>query len=229
MVLRSVLSRTATLSRRNVTGIALSRGIHTLGGNHQGQDDGGNDFNWQQPRGADADYGALMTPPILHNTLMKLDKEETGQDVEDKPEEVSLNDTEKRIINFIEASITEPWTNAPENGTLSNKETREWYVEQEANIVNLLDTEFPLRYQAYQAFIIRNKVRSKARDLMADREAADKLNATEKNLTWDQLVQRQKDKGLEDDEIYSEIIASSQRSRKSVNDALGVKPKGEKE
>ena len=42
------------------------------------------------------------------------------------------------------------------------------------------------------------------------------------NRTWEEMIQRQLDKGLTGDDIYKEIIASSHRSRKSVNKSLGL-------
>ncbi len=57
---------------------------------------------------------------------------------------------------------------------------------------------------------------------MSDRALAKQLNQLEPNLSWEQIVQKQIDKGLSGDEIYQAIIESSQRSRKSVNKELGL-------
>ena len=57
---------------------------------------------------------------------------------------------------------------------------------------------------------------------MADRIKAESLYITDPNRTWEQIIQRQIDKGLSGDDIYREIINSSQRSRKSVNNLLGL-------
>jgi hypothetical protein len=57
---------------------------------------------------------------------------------------------------------------------------------------------------------------------MSDRALAEQLNQLEPNLTWEQIVQKQMDKGLSGDEIYQAIIESSRRSRKSVNKELGL-------
>ena len=106
--------------------------------------------------------------------------------------------------------------------SLSNYEARKWYLEQESKIPDMIDSSLPLEEQAKQAFELRNKFRTEARELMADRVTAESLYKTDKNLTWEQLVDKQKAKGLSGDEIYKEIIASSQRSRKSVNKSLGL-------
>lgn len=86
----------------------------------------------------------------------------------------------------------------------------------------MIDSSLPLEGQAKQAFELRNKFRTEARELMANRATAESLYKTDKNLTWEQLIDKQKAKGLSGDEIYKEIIASSQRSRKSVNKSLGL-------
>lgn len=66
------------------------------------------------------------------------------------------------------------------------------------------------------------KYRAQTRKLMSDRKTAESLYSTDPNLTWEQIVQKQIDKGLSGDDIYKAIIESSQRSRKSVNQLLGL-------
>ncbi|HEY8401946.1 MAG TPA: hypothetical protein VIK89_11825, partial [Cytophagaceae bacterium] len=112
--------------------------------------------------------------------------------------------------------------NAPENGTLSDLDTRKWYLEQESKISELIDKSQTLEEQARQAFELRNKFRTKARELMADREKAAKLMKEEPNMTWEQILEKYKSQGYEGDALYNKIITSSQKSRKSVNDSLGL-------
>jgi filamentous hemagglutinin len=83
-------------------------------------------------------------------------------------------------------------------------------------IPNLLDTSKSLEYQAKQAFEIRNDLRTRARELMADQKAADYLRRNEPNLTWDELVTIKSMKYSGDD-LWNSIINSSQKSRESVN------------
>ena len=109
-----------------------------------------------------------------------------------------------------------------EPGTLSNVDARKWYLEQEAKIPDLIDDSLPLEQQARQAFDLRNQYRMQARELMSDRQLAESLYATDPNLTWEQIIQKQIDKGLSGDDIYKAIIESSQRSRISVNQSLGL-------
>ena len=109
-----------------------------------------------------------------------------------------------------------------EPGTLSNIDARKWYLEQEAKIPDLIHDSLPLEQQARQAFELRNQYRTQARELMSDRQLAESLYVTDPNLTWEQIIQKQIDKGLSGDDIYKAIIESSQRSRTSVNQLLGL-------
>ena len=106
--------------------------------------------------------------------------------------------------------------------SLSNVEARKWYLEQEAKIPDMIDKSLPLEEQAKQAFNLRNQFRMQARELMADRATVESLYKTDPNLAWEEIVRKQRAKGLEGDDIYKAIIESSQRSRKSVNKSLGL-------
>ena len=57
---------------------------------------------------------------------------------------------------------------------------------------------------------------------MEDRVLAESLYKSDPNLTWEQLIEKQRNKGYSGDDIYKAIIESSQRSRKSVNQSLGL-------
>lgn len=57
---------------------------------------------------------------------------------------------------------------------------------------------------------------------MLDRQLADFLYTTDTILTWEQIIQKQIDKRLSGDDIYKVIIESSQRSKTSVNQLLGL-------
>ena len=131
--------------------------------------------------------------------------------------------TEDPILHQDQDTVSEEkYEGGLEPGTLSNVDTRKWYLEQEAKIPNLIDHSLPLEQQAKQAFDLRNQYRARARELMSDRQLAELLYVTDPNLTWEQIVQKQIDKGLSGDDIYKAIIESSQRSRTSVNQLLGL-------
>ena len=87
----------------------------------------------------------------------------------------------------------------------------------------------PLSSQARQAFNLRNQFRIEARELMQDRITADRLVREEANLGWESLLNKIDEKLINrgvfnptHDQVYEEIINSSQRSRQSVNKALGL-------
>ena len=107
-------------------------------------------------------------------------------------------------------------------GTLSNVDARKWYLNCESKISSLIDISQSVEQQARKAFLLRNQARTQARKLMKDRELAEKLNLSEGNATWSDLYRKYYDMGYRGDDIYLEIIKSAQRSRQSVNEALGL-------
>jgi hypothetical protein len=115
----------------------------------------------------------------------------------------------------------------PEAASMSNVEVRQWYLNQEARIPELIDSTALLEQQARQAVDLRNVFRSAARNAMADQEAAAMLRTTNPNLTWDQVVHNYS-ANYSGNELFQQIIAASQRSRPSVNQAMGVTPPGKK-
>lgn len=110
----------------------------------------------------------------------------------------------------------------PRPGSLSDEATRKWYLEQERLIPKKIDTSASLEGQGRQAHALRNEARAAARELMANRKLAEQLARENPNLTWEQIVARTEAKGIEGDDVFREIIASSQRSRSSVNKKLGL-------
>jgi peptidoglycan hydrolase-like protein with peptidoglycan-binding domain len=114
----------------------------------------------------------------------------------------------------------------PDGASMSNVEARTWYLQQEAKIPDLLAKDADLQTRAMQAHNLRNTYRTAARAAMRDREAAAMLDATNPNLTWEQVVEKYSPASSGDD-LWRQIIAASQRSRSSVNEQLGVKPPGQ--
>ena len=107
-------------------------------------------------------------------------------------------------------------------GTLDNVEARKWYLESETRIPDFIDSSQPLEQQARQAFTLRNQIRTLTRKLMKDRDLAESLDNSDPNLSWNELCGIYYDRGFRGDDIYREIIKSAQRSRKSVNQLLGL-------
>ncbi|KMV15170.1 hypothetical protein ACT17_26295 [Mycolicibacterium conceptionense] len=113
-------------------------------------------------------------------------------------------------------------------GTLTNEETRTVYTNYELRMRELRDQLLrdgvSVEERARIMYGMRATIRSWTRSLMADRAAAEWLNENEQNPTFEDLVERNRAKGRVGDEIYEAIIASSTRSRGSVNADLGIDP-----
>ncbi|MDV3124012.1 alpha/beta hydrolase [Mycobacterium sp. 21AC1] len=113
-------------------------------------------------------------------------------------------------------------------GTLSDEETRTVYTNYELRMRELRDQLLrdgvSAEERARTMYGMRATIRTWTRSLMADRQMAEWLNANEPNPTFDELVERNRAKGRVGDEIYEAIVASSTRSRGSVNADLGIDP-----
>lgn len=113
-------------------------------------------------------------------------------------------------------------TGRPRPGSLDDKATREWYLEQERLVPERLDRNASLEAQARQAHALRNEARTTARALMANRDLAASITMENPNLSWDKIVEKTVGKGFEGDDVFRDIISSSQRSRTNVNRKLGL-------
>ncbi len=113
-------------------------------------------------------------------------------------------------------------------GTLSDEETRTVYTTYELRMRELRDQLLRdgvgAEERARTMYGMRATIRSWTRSLMSDRQLAEWLNENEPNPTFDELVERNRAKGRVGDEIYEAIVASSTRSRGSVNAGLGIDP-----
>ena len=133
--------------------------------------------------------------------------------------EVNISNKGRTIVNIPDNAYGGKWIRGQ---SMSNVEARRWYIAQEKKIPYLIDSEKSLKKQAEQAFSLRNKFRTEARALMKDRETAQQLMSSDPNQTWGDIVKRQIRKGFEKDDIYQQIIKSSQKSRDAVNKSLGI-------
>ena len=109
-----------------------------------------------------------------------------------------------------------------EDASLSNLDARKWYLRQETTIPGRIDKNLSLEDQAKQAFEWRNRIRTRARELMMDRKTAEGLNITDPNKTWEQMVQKAINDGHSGEGIYTAIIESSTHSRADVNKKFGL-------
>ena len=109
------------------------------------------------------------------------------------------------------------------NGKLSDREARQWYLEQDRRIPEMIDKTLPLEEQAKQAFELRNKFRTQTRDLMKDQEKRKKLDREEPNKSFEELIDKKmREKKLSREEAYKDIIKTASKTRKTVNEKLGL-------
>ena len=109
------------------------------------------------------------------------------------------------------------------NGKLSDREARQWYLEQDRRIPEMIDKSLPLEEQAKQAFELRNKFRTQTRDLMKDQEKRKKLDREEPNKSFEELIDKKmREKKLSREEAYKDIIKTASKTRKNVNEKLGL-------
>jgi len=130
----------------------------------------------------------------------------------------------QREVNDSDYYVTQDGTVIPKEKyhSMSGHDVREWYLSQENRIPEMIDENQSIQEQAYKAFSFRNEIRTTARELMSDRVYAELLYETDNNLTWEEIINKQINKGLTGDDIYKAIIESSQRSRQSINIAVGM-------
>lgn len=108
-------------------------------------------------------------------------------------------------------------------GKLSDRAVRKWHKYHDEQIPDMLDRSKPLEDQARQACELRNQHRTQARDLMRDQEARKRLDETEPNRTFEELVtDKMKRKGLTRQQAYEDILQTATKTRKSVNKSLGL-------
>ena len=130
----------------------------------------------------------------------------------------TANETNSIAEGMGKVKFSEP----PKPTSLSDIDARKWYLDSESQIPSLLDKTKSLEQQAKQAVELRNRFRTQARAAMTNRAAAEALDITDPNQTWQMLVDKYSAKGLSGDDLYREIIKAAQRSRTSVNHMLGI-------
>ncbi|SKU86089.1 putative transmembrane protein [Mycobacteroides abscessus subsp. massiliense] len=114
------------------------------------------------------------------------------------------------------------------HGTLSNDETRTVYTRGELKMKEL-DAQWtkqgvPVEERAKRMFEMRNSLRGWTRELMSDRPAAEALKASEKNMSWQQALDKAASRGYTGENAYRYLIDSATRSRGGVNAGLGIDP-----
>lgn len=106
---------------------------------------------------------------------------------------------------------------------LSNEEVRKFYISEVAKIKDNIDSSLPIEEQAKQAFEARNKIRSDAREMMADEKTRNKLETERPNKTFDELVEsKMKRKNMTREEAVKDVYETATKTNESVNRELGL-------
>ncbi len=113
-------------------------------------------------------------------------------------------------------------------GSLSDYEVRSVYLNGEQRMhalhENLVQRGVDPETRARAMFEARNELRSWARELMSDRAGAERLTRENPNHSWDDIVAKYRERGLDGDDLYNTIADRSMASRPSVNESLGLDP-----
>ncbi|WP_368280237.1 minor capsid protein [Enterocloster citroniae] len=108
-------------------------------------------------------------------------------------------------------------------GKLGDKETRMWYKSHDEKIPGMIDKTLPIEEQAKQACRLRNENRTNARDLMRDQETRRKLDVEQPNKTFEELIgSKMERKGMTYEQAVEDIIKTSRKTNKQVNESLGL-------
>lgn len=120
----------------------------------------------------------------------------------------------------------------PEKGR-TNVEIRRWYLEQVTRIRELNDEwlrqGFPVNERAKMAWRVRHEARLQARSMMADPAEVELLRARDMAISgnpdgpaFEFLVEKLKEAGLEENELYEALIEGAARINAGINKLLGL-------
>lgn len=106
---------------------------------------------------------------------------------------------------------------------MSNKEVREQYIKAVSNIKNNIDDSLPIEEKARKAFEERNRLRTEARNMMADIETKRKLELNNPNKSFEELLKsKMKRKGLTRERAIQDIYETATKTNEKVNRDLGI-------
>lgn len=133
--------------------------------------------------------------------------------------------TEKNVEENKAETEVKNVANAGESGTikLNNREVRKKYIEAVSNIKNNIDSSLPMEEKAKMAFEARNRIRTQARNMMADKETRKLLDSERPNKTFEELIQSKMDrKGMTREEAIKDIYKTATKTNDMVNKELGL-------
>lgn len=113
--------------------------------------------------------------------------------------------------------------NQPAFRSLTDVGARQWYLEHDRRIPDLIDRSKPLEEQARQACEMRNICRTLAREFMKDQESRKTLDERYPNKSFEELIQdKMLRKGLSRQQAIRDILETSTKTNKDVNRKLGL-------
>ena len=126
-----------------------------------------------------------------------------------------------KVVDEIQKDLTN--TSKSDITKMSNVAVRLWYIEQVSKIADSIDESLPIEEKARQAFEARNKIRTEARNRMADEKTRDQLNAEKPNLTFEELIEsKMKRKGMTREEAIEDIYKTATKTNEDINKELGL-------
>ena len=137
--------------------------------------------------------------------------------IETKKVPASAPKTSKKVDSTIEKSS--------KSGIMKmgNVEVRQWYKDSISKIPDSIDKTLPIADQAKQAFEARNRIRTEARQMMADEATRKKLDEERPNKTFEELIEsKMKRKGMTREEAILDILETATKSNVDVDKELGL-------
>lgn len=106
---------------------------------------------------------------------------------------------------------------------LGNKEVRTWYIDHVLSILDSIDQDLPMAKKAKLAFEERNRIRTEARNLMADEATREMLDKEKPNKTFEELVKSKMErKGMTREEAIADVYKTATKTNENVNRELGM-------
>ncbi len=130
-----------------------------------------------------------------------------------------------KVLEIVDKYFKNPLAKSSKSSTmkLGNTEVRRWYVDSASKIADGIDKTLPMEDQVRQAFEARNRLRTEARNMMADEEARKMLDSLRPNKTFEELVEsKMKRKGLTREEAIQDVYDTATKTNADVNKELGI-------
>lgn len=112
-----------------------------------------------------------------------------------------------------------------ESGTikLGNTEVRKWYLDSVSHIPDSIDQSLPMLEKALLAYEARNRIRTEARNMMADETTRNLLDQEHPNKTFEELVKSKMErKGMTREEAIEDVYKTATKTNANVNKELGL-------